>query len=209
MFIKCAIRLIHVNWRGAISRSVDRCGVSESSHSGKEKRSGRAREDNNLGSLRHRMINKSGMPLREQFNLWPSTRCIALLFIFPRAPSIRICSHAARESSSRGPKRTSSCWARVCFAALLSAFTTLQIRIANGPFPQALTLNVNCCLNLWQSVPLLFFFPDPFGLLSRRPTLHSTLFEPNNHGDCYPPLRMTKPRTSPMISDSGIVTKCV
>lgn len=30
-----------------------------------------AKEDNNVGSLRHRVINKSGTPLREQFNLRP------------------------------------------------------------------------------------------------------------------------------------------
>lgn len=87
-------------------------------------------------------------------------------------------------------------------AALLSALTALQIRIANGPFPQALTLNVNYCLNLWQPVPLLFFFSDPFGLLSRsRPTLHSNRITTAIH------CKWRSRETSPMISNSDILVR--
>lgn len=113
-----------------------------------------AKEDNKVGSLRHRMINKSGMPLREQFNLWPrrdASRSFSFFLVLIYSHRAARCSHAARESFSRGPKRT----ARAEPVLLPSARTAIQIRMANGSFPQTLTLNVNCSLNLWQPVYLL------------------------------------------------------
>lgn len=110
------------------------------------------------------MINKSGMPLREQFNLWPrrdASRSFSFFLVLIYSHRAARCSHAARESFSRGPKRT----ARAEPVLLPSARTAIQIRMANGSFPQTLTLNVNCSLNLWQPVYLLSsrasFEPDP------------------------------------------------
>lgn len=57
--------------------------------------------------------------------------------------------------------------------ASLRSLTAIQIRVPNGSFPQALTLNVNCCLNLWQPVLLplrsSFDLVFPVGRLSVPP----------------------------------------
>lgn len=149
------------------------------------------------------MINKSGMPLREQFNLWPrrdashSFSFFLVPHLFASALTRRV--NPLREGQNELLRVEHS-------AALLSALTALQIRIANGPFPQALTLNVNCCLNLWQPVLLLSFsFPipsvfSPVDRLSIPP--HSNRITTAIHCE------WRSRETSPMISDSGIGTKC-
>lgn len=70
-----------------------------------------AKGDNNVGSLRQRMINKSGTPLREQFNLRPRRDASRSFSFFPvpvysHRGAARRGSHARESSPRDGQKRT-------------------------------------------------------------------------------------------------------
>ena len=178
--------------KAAVSRNLTReksiewgCRASRKKKNGAddpwgEKWSGRWKEDNNMGSLRPRRW------LINQGRRWENSLTCNLRTMY-RAPSsflLPLCAcFFLRAHASFSRSRTPRSW--LCTAAE-PRYRYVYGGILWEPGP---TLNVNCCLNLWQSAPLPPPLLSPCGSPGAVPrpsllsfVLPSNPFHPNNHG---------------------------